>query len=209
MKKFLVEFVGTLFLVFTIGMAVRSGTPFAPFAIGAILMVMVYAGGHVSGAHFNPAITLAVVIRGPGDAKDRVPFVGYWLAQLAGAIVAAVLVNYLFGGRVLNGPALHGSIPSLIVEFLFTFALGWVVLNTATHRNTAGNSFYGVAIGMTVMAGAITVGGISGGAFNPAVGLAVFSMGLESAKQLGIYVVADFVGAIAAALFFKAVHGSD
>ena len=209
MKKFLVEFVGTFFLVFTIGMAVRNGTPFAPFAIGAVLMVMIYAGGHVSGAHFNPAITLAVMIRRKGDPQQGVPYAGYWLSQLGGALVAAVLVNYLFGGRVLNGPALHGSIPSLIVEFLFTFALGWVVLNTATHKNTAGNSFYGVAIGMTVLAGAITVGGISGGAFNPAVGLAVFSMGLESAKQLGIYVVADLAGAVAAALFFKAVHGAD
>ena len=208
MKKYLVEFVGTFFLVFVIGMAVRSGSPFAPFAIGAILMVMIYAGGHVSGAHFNPAITLAVLIRG-GDPKDRVPVVPYWISQLAGAIVAAVLVNYLFGGRVLNGPALHGSIPSIIVEFLFTFALGWVILNTATHKGLAGNSFYGIAIGMTVMAGAVTVGGISGGAFNPAVGLAVFTMGLESAKQLGIYVVSDFAGAVAAAFFFKAVHGRD
>lgn len=206
MKKYLVEFIGTFFLVFTIGMAVRSGTPFAPFAIGGLLMVMVFAGGHVSGAHFNPAVTLAIFIRGKCEAKDIVP---YWVAQLAAGLVAALLVNWLFLGKPAGGPALHGTVPSVIVEFLFTFALGWVVLNTATHKSTAGNSFYGIAIGTTVMAGILTVGGISGAAFNPAVGLAVFTMGLESAKQLGIYVVSDFAGAIAAALVFKAVHGPE
>ncbi len=206
MKKYLVEFIGTFFLVFTIGMAVRSGTPLAPLAIGGVLMVMVFAGGHVSGAHFNPAVTLAVYIRGKCEAKDVVP---YWVAQLAAGVVAALIVNWLFLGKPPGGPAVHGTVPSLIVEFLFTFALGWVVLNTATHKNTAGNSFYGIAIGTTVMAGALTVGGISGGAFNPAVGLAVVTMGLESVKQLGIYVVADFAGAVAAALAFKVVHGSE
>ena len=205
MKKYLVEFIGTFFLVFTIGMAVRGGTPFAPFAIGGVLMVMIFAGGHVSGAHFNPAVTLAVFIRGKCEAKDLVP---YWVAQLAAGVVAALLVNWLFLGRV-AAPALHGTVPSVIVEFLFTFALVWVVLNTATHKSTAGNSFYGIAIGTTVMAGALTVGGISGGAFNPAVGLGVFTMGLESAKQLGIYVVSDLAGAIAAALVFKTVHGPE
>ncbi len=99
--------------------------------------------------------------------------------------------------------------PSVIVEFLFTFALAWVVLNTATHKGTAGNSFYGAAIGMTVMTGAVAVGGVSGGAFNPAVGLGVFAMGLESAKQLGVYVVSDLAGAAVAALTFRVVHGRD
>jgi aquaporin Z len=206
MKKYLVEFIGTFFLVFTIGMAVRNGTPLAPFAIGGVLMVMVFAGGHVSGAHFNPAVTLAVFIRGKCEAKDVVP---YWLAQLAAGVVAALIVNWLFLGKPAGGPAVHGTVPSVIVEFLFTFALGWVVLNTATHKSTAGNSFYGIAIGTTVMAGALTVGGISGGAFNPAVGLAVVTMGLESLKQLGVYVVSDFAGAAAAALTYKAIHGAD
>ena len=205
MKKYLVEFIGTFFLVFTVGMAVRSGTPLAPLAIGASLMVMVFAGGHVSGAHFNPAVTLAVWIRGKVDTKDMVP---YWIAQLLAGVVAALIVSFLFGGRV-TAPALHGTVPSVIVEFLFTFALAWVVLNTATHKSTAGNSFYGVAIGMTVMTGAVAVGGVSGGAFNPAVGLGVFTMGLESAKQLGVYVVSDLAGALAAALTYKFVHGAE
>ena len=206
MKKYLVEFIGTFFLVFTVGMSVRSGAPLAPIAIGASLMVMIFAGGHVSGAHFNPAVSLAVFIRGKLDARDFLP---YWIAQLAAGLVAALIVTFLFAGKPAGGPALHGSIPSVIVEFLFTFALAWVVLNTATHKGTAGNSFYGAAIGMTVMTGAVAVGGVSGGAFNPAVGLGVFTMGLESAKQLGIYVVSDLAGAATAALAFRVVHGRD
>jgi aquaporin Z len=205
MKKYLVEFIGTFFLVFTIGMTVRTGAALAPLAIGASLMVMVFAGGHVSGAHFNPAVSLAVLIRGKLDAKDVVP---YWVAQFVAAFVAALVVTYLIGAKP-PVPAIRGTMPSVIVEFLFTFALAWVVLNVATHKSTAGNSFYGLAIGTTVMTGAIAVGGISGGAFNPAVGLGVFTMGLESAKQLGLYLGADLIGGAAAAIAYKVIHGAD
>jgi len=206
MKKYIVEFIGTFFLVFTVGMAVRSGAPLAPLAIGAALMVMIFAGGHVSGGHFNPAVTLAVYLRGKCDAKDVAP---YWLAQFLAGLIAALLVTFLFTGKPAGGPALHGTVPSAIVEFLFTFALAWVVLNVATAKGTAGNSFYGLAIGMTVMTGAVAVGGVSGGAFNPAVGLGVFMMGLESLKQFGVYLVSDLAGAAVAALTFRFVHGRD
>ena len=202
MKKYIVEFIGTFFLVFTVGASVRSGTPLAPLAIGSALMVMVFAGGHISGGHFNPAVTLAVWVRGKLEAKDAIP---YWLAQFAAGVIAAIIVTFLFHGRPEDGPALRGTVPSLIVEFIFTFALAWVVLNVATAKGTAGNSFYGLAIGFTVMTGAVAVGGISGGAFNPAVGLGVFTMGLEKLHQLGVYFVADFAGGAAAALTFKAV----
>ena len=151
MKKYLVEFIGTFFLVFTVGMAVRGHADLAPLAIGASLMVMIFAGGHVSGGHFNPAVTLAVFVRGKCDAKDVVP---YWVAQFAAGLVAALIVTFLFGGKPAGGPALHGTVPSAIVEFLFTFALAWVVLNVATAKGTSGNYFYGLAIGMTVMTGA-------------------------------------------------------
>jgi aquaporin Z len=204
MKKYLVEFIGTFFLVLTVGLSVRAGAPLAPLAIGAALMVMVYAGGHISGGHYNPAVTLGVWLRGKCDARD---INLYWLAQLNAAIVAAWIVVYVTGKPA--APALHGTIPSLIVEFLVTFALVWVVLNTATAKGTAGNSFYGLAIGFTVFMGAVSVGGISGGAFNPAVGSGVYLMGLESAKQLGIYVVADLLGGAAAALTYKYVNGTD
>ncbi len=204
MKKYLVEFIGTFFLVFTVGMAVRSGSPLAPLAIGASLMVMIFAGGHVSGAHFNPAVTLAVWLRGKCDTKDVVP---YWLAQLAAGVVAALLAVGLVGK--IPEPATHDAMKSIIVEFLFTFALAWVVLNTATAKGTAGNSFYGLAIGMTVLTGAVAVGGISGGAFNPAVGLGVVTMGLEKLGQLWIYIGADLAGGAVAALTYKAVNGSE
>ena len=205
MKKYLVEFIGTFFLVFTVGMAVRSGAALAPLAIGAALMVMIFAGGHVSGGHYNPAVTLAVYLRGKCDKSDVIP---YWGAQFAAGVVAALIVTFLFGAKP-AAAAMHGTMPSVIVEFLFTFALAWVVLNTATAKGTSGNSFYGLAIGMTVMTGAVAVGGVSGGAFNPAVGLGVFTMGLESAKQFGVYVASDLAGGAVAAVAYKVVNGSD
>ena len=204
MKKYLVEFIGTFFLVFTIGMAVRSGSPLAPLAIGASLMVMIFAGGHISGGHFNPAVTLAVFLRGKCDKGDVVP---YWLAQFAGAAVAAILVGTLVNKPLL--PSSHEFGPSVLVEFLFTFALAWVVLNTATAKGTSGNSFYGLAIGMTVMTGAVAVGGISGGAFNPAVGLGLFMMGLEKLSQVWVYLGADLLGGAVAAMTYKVVNGSE
>lgn len=205
MKKYIAEFIGTFFLVFTVGIAVRQAAPFAPFAIGSILMVMIFAVGHISGGHLNPLVTLAVFLRGKCERRDVLP---YWIAQFAAGAVAALVVNLVLRGRV--DPAVvarHPTIASFIVEFLFSFALAWVVLNVATAKANVGNSFYGLAIGFTVLVGAITVGGISGGAFNPAVGLGVWTMGLESARQFVVYLVSDFAGAIAAALVYRLVVG--
>jgi aquaporin Z len=207
MKKYLVEFIGTFFLVFTVGIAVRQGAPFAPFAIGSILMVMIFAGGHISGGHFNPAVTLAVFLRGRCERRDVLP---YWIAQFVAGLVAALVVNVVLRGRVDPAVvAIHPTVSSFIVEFLFTFALCWVVLNTATAKGTVGNSFYGLAIGFTVLVGAITVGGISGGAFNPAVGLGVWTMGLESVKQFGVYLVSEGAGAVVAAVAYRAIVGME
>src|SRR5262249_25543077 len=160
------ELIGTFFLVFTVGMTViKTGDGvIPPLAIGSALMVMIYAGGHISGGHYNPAVTLGVWLRGKCDTKDVVP---YWIAQVAGGAVAAGLAIYMHGGQ---GKASDPDIPkAFLAEFLFTFALVWVVLNVATSKGTAGNSNYGLAIGFTVLTGAFAVGGISGGAFNPAV----------------------------------------
>jgi aquaporin Z len=204
MKKYLVEFIGTFFLVFTVGIAVRQAAPFAPFAIGSILMVMIFAGGHVSGGHFNPGVTLAAFLRGRCDKRDVLP---YWIAQFGAALVAALVVNLVLESRANPNVAIRPTINSFVVEFLFSFALAWVVLNVATAKGTMGNSFYGLAIGFTVLVGAITVGGISGGAFNPAVGLGVWTMGLESAKQFAVYLCADFAGAATGALVYRVVNG--
>lgn len=205
MKKYIAEFIGTFFLVFTVGIAVRQNAPLAPFAIGSILMVMIFAVGHISGGHLNPLVTLAVFLRGRCERRDVLP---YWAAQFLAGVVAALVVNFVLRGRVDPAVvALHPTIASFIVEFLFSFALAWVVLNVATAKANIGNSFYGLAIGFTVLVGAITVGGISGGAFNPAVGLGVWTMGLESAKQFAVYLVSDFGGAIVAALVYRSVVG--
>jgi len=204
MKKYLTEFVGTFFLVLTIGstvMAPNDAGAFAPLAIGAALMVMVFAFGHVSGAHYNPAVTVSVFLRGKCAASD-VP--GYLVAQCAGAAVAAMVV-LLLKGNPAAGPMQIDFTRALIAEFLYTFALCSVVLNVATSRSTSGNSFYGLAIGFTVLAGAYSVGAVSGGAFNPAVALGATLMGLFSAANIWVYLVANFAAAAAAAAFFKLI----
>lgn len=198
-RKLVVEFVGTFFLVFTVGMAVANAGESAPLAIGAVLIAMVFAGGHVSGGHFNPAVSTAVFLRGKMESGGE--YGAYVVTQLvAGAAAAAVIriLGYGFG----NSIATAGAGKMLIAEFLFTFALAWVVLNVATARGTEGNSFYGLAIGLIVLAGAYAVGPISGGAFNPAVALGAMVMGLFSWSDIWIYAIATFVGGAAAAVVF-------
>ncbi|MSO46338.1 MAG: porin [Acidobacteria bacterium] len=202
MKKYLVEFVGTFFLVLTIGstvMAPGEAGALAPLAIGAVLMTMVFAGGHVSGAHYNPAVTVAVFLRGKCAASE-VP--GYIVAQCVGATLAAATVAFLKGYPAVSPMQIDVG-RALVAEFLYTFALCTVVLNVATSRGTTGNSFYGLAIGFTVMAGAYSVGAVSGGAFNPAVALGATMMGLFSATNIWVYLVANFAAAAVAAAFFK------
>jgi aquaporin Z len=204
MNKYIAEFIGTFFLVLTIGLTVigAGASVIAPLAIGAALMVMVYAGGHISGAHYNPAVTLAILIRGKLKIGDAVPYI---LAQLAGAAVATVAVKFFRAGADVTPMALQVG-PALLAEFLFTFALVYVVLNAATAEGTSGNSFYGLAIGMTVMTGAFAVGSISGGAFNPAVALGISILGLSSWANLWIYVLANFAAAIVGAIVFNLIN---
>lgn len=207
MSKYAVELIGTFFLVLTIGLVViePGAGAFAPVAIGSVLMVMIYAGGHISGAHYNPAVTLAVWMRGRCSGSD-VP--GYMISQVAGAIIAAFAV-FLIKGDVAVEAGVISPIPSLLAEFLFTFALCYVVLNVATSKNTDGNSFYGLAIGFTVLVGAYAVGSISGGAFNPAVAVGIITMGLMDISSIWIYLVANFLGGIAAAVAFNALNPDD
>jgi aquaporin Z len=185
--------------VFTVGMATNKAGAgaLAPLAIGSILMVMVFAGGHVSGGHFNPAVSTAVLLRGRMAANE---YVAYLASQFLAAVLAGFLVRYV-GGREPHA-AVASSGKMLIAEFLFTFALAWVVLHVATARGTLGNSFYGLAIGFTVVAGALAVGGISGGAFNPAIALGAMVTGLFEWSNIWIYLIADFLGAAAAAWAF-------
>ena len=197
-RKLAVEFVGTFFLVFTVGMAVATAGPLAPLAIGAALMVMVFAGGHVSGAHYNPAVSLAVFVRGKMVGNE---LGAYWAVQIVAAVVAGLVVIVL-GYDADKAAAVAGAGKMLIVEFLFTFALAWVVLNVATARGTEGNSFYGLAIGFTVATGAFAVGSVSGGAFNPAVAVGAMVMGILSWGDIWVYLLANLLGAAAAAQLF-------
>ena len=205
MREYLTEAIGTFFLVLTIGLTVLGGTPFAPLAIGASLMIMVYMGGHVSGAHYNPAVTVAVALRGKLPAKQILP---YWVAQLVGAVAASLVVKGVTGRTFAPEPAAAASMMgALTIEFLYTFALCMVVLQSATSPKTQGNSFYGLAIGFTVMAAAFAGGPISGGAFNPAVGLGPIvvnaALGGGSLQHLWLYVVGPVLGGLVAPLVFR------
>jgi aquaporin Z len=207
MNKYIAEFIGTFFLVLTVGCTVIPGTVgvIPPLAIGGALMVMVFATGHISGGHLNPAVTLAVFLRGKCDAKDVIP---YWIAQLAAGVAAALVAVFLCGKS--GTPMEIKNVPvAFVAEFLFTFALAFVVLNVATAKTNANNFFYGGAIGMTVMAGAFAVGGLSGGAFNPAVAVGIGVMKLVSISQIWIHILADMAGGVAAAFAFKVVCPED
>lgn len=204
MKNYLVELIGTFLFILVIGLCViepGAGT-MAPLAIGTILMVMVYAGGYISGGHYNPAVTLAVWLRGKCAAKD-VPF--YMIAQIAGASVAALLVKTIKSGSLITAANPNVS-HALIVELIFTFALAYVVLNTATSKKTAGNSYYGLAIGFTLMTAAYAIGNISGCAINPAVAIGITIMGLSKLSNLWIFIVANFCGGALAALAFRIIN---
>jgi aquaporin Z len=207
MNKYLMELVGTFFLVFTIGCTVvgNGAGALAPLAIGSALMVMVFAGGHISGGHYNPAVTLGVWLRGKCEAKDVAP---YMTSQIIGSVLAALAVKYLKTGAAVT-PMSLSTLPALLVEFLFTFALVFVVLNTATAKGTAGNSFYGLAIGFTVMSGAYAVGNISGAALNPAVAVGISVIGLAAWPSIWVYWLAEFAAGAAAALLFKVVNPGD
>jgi aquaporin Z len=207
MKKYIAEFIGTFFLVLTIGCTVLPGAAgvIPPLAIGAILMTMIFAGGHISGAHFNPAVTLAVFVRGRCDAKDVLP---YWIAQIAAGLAAGAVAVFITGKS--GEPMVLKSVPAAFVaEFLFTFALAYVVVNVASAKANAGNSFYGLAIGMTVMAGAFAVGGVSGGAFNPAVAVGIAVMKLVNFADIWVHIVADLAGGLVAGLTFKFLNPED
>lgn len=205
MSRYLTEAIGTFFLVLTIGLTSVAGSALAPLAIGSALMIMVYMGGHISGAHYNPAVSLAILMRGKMESGDFVP---YLVAQVVGAFLAAVAVYLILGQTFAPTPAPEaGVLAVLLSEFLYTFALALVVLQVATADATAGNSYYGLAIGFTVMVGAFAAGPVSGGAFNPAVGVGPTLMnaiaGGGSLGALWFYLLGPFLGGAAAAVVFR------
>ena len=199
MREYVMEFIGAMFLVLVIAL---TGNP---FAIGLILMVMVYIGGHISGAHYNPAVTLSVWIR--GKLKSNKIF-GYAVSQVLGALAAAFIAYELVGKTFVPSPGIGVNLwQSILVEILFTFVLCSVILAVATSKKLEGNYIYGLAIGFALAVGAFAGGNISGGVFNPAVALGpmIFRsfFGIQNWNNLIIYLIGPFSGAILAALAFR------
>jgi aquaporin Z len=206
-RKLAVEFIGTFFLVFTVGTATARLTGvgvLAPLAIGSILMVMIFAGGHISGGHFNPAVSTGVLVRGRMETPE---WLAYVITQLIAGIIGGLLASAVAGHQ--HAGPLASVFKVLIVEFLFTFALVWVVLNVATTKANEGNSFYGLAIGFTVLAGAFAVGGLSGGAFNPAVALGQIVHGAVTFGHIWEYWLAQFVAGAVAGWTFLYINGAE
>jgi aquaporin Z len=200
--KLITEFIGTFFLTLTICTAAAFGTAgsHAPFAIASTLMVMIYAGGHVSGAHYNPAVTISIYLRGACDKSDVAPYIA---SQLAAGVAAALVASNLLVPEGDVAPLVMDTGPAMAAELLFTFALAYVILNVATSESTEGNGYYGAAIAFVVLAGALTVGSISGASFNPAVTASLVSAGVMEAADSWVHLVPQLAGGVLAALAFN------
>ena len=206
MNKYIIEFLGTFFLVLIIGLSQN------PVAIGLGLAVLVYMGAHISGAHYNPVVSLAMLINNQIELKE---FSFYLASQLLGSVVATYFMMLL--GSDFNVVSNTNDISSFfIAEILFTFLLVFVILNVALNKNLKGNQFYGLAIGLTVTAGAFAVGNISGGVFNPAVsfGPSLFSFidpqvvgtNVSSSDFFIYYLISGTIGSVIASYLYKKVY---
>lgn len=204
LRSAIAELVGTFIFAFAVVGAVNSASPLTPLVIGFTLMVLVFATGHISGAHLNPAVSVGVWLRG---AINVATLIFYVIAQLVGAALGAALSLALW--PVAKAP-MHIAIgPAFLVEALWTLVLAYVVLNVATSKDNANNSFYGLAIGSTVFVGAVAVGGISGGGFNPAIALGLSITGHFEWSAYWLYFLAPIVGAIIAAIIFRVLNADD
>ena len=202
--KLTTEFIGTFFLSLTVCTAAVYGSAgnYAPFAIASALMVMIYAGGHISGAHYNPAVTVSVYLRGACDKDDVLPYIA---SQIVAAVSAALIVERLLSSKTPDPtPEMFElGTEAVVAELLFTFALAYVILNVATTESTSGNGYYGAAIALVVLAGAMTVGSISLGSFNPAVTSALIVSGKVSLADSWMHFAPQFIGAVLATYVYK------
>ncbi len=207
-RKYAVEAIGTFFLTFVVVVSVLSHSTFTPLAAGATLMVMIYAGGHISGGHYNPAVTMGALVRGRIGIGEAV---GYWIVQVVGGVVAGVIGRAVVNPTTVSTLTLtgHAEAAAAVAELLITFALCYVMLNVATSKDQPGNGFFGLAIGFTVTAGAFAVGGISGGLFNPAVTLGGATAGLFAWSTIWVYLVVQLGAGVAAGLAFLALNPGD
>ena len=201
-QKLTTEFIGTFFLSLTICTAAVYGSAgdYAPFGIAATLMVMIYAGGHISGAHYNPAVTVSIYLRGACEKDEVLPYI---VSQVIAAVSAAIVVESLLFPDALSPEMADLGTDAVVAELLFTFALAYVILNVATTESTSGNGYYGAAIALVVLAGAITVGNISLASFNPAVTSALIVSGKLAIADSWMHFVPQFVGAVMATYVYK------
>lgn len=206
---FYCEFFGAMMLTMVVQLSVGLGQPLAALAIGSILMCMVFTYGHLSGGHYNPAVSLAVMIRGKISITT---FFGYLLSQVIGGICGSGI-----GEFALDKYDLVSAIPkyvdgddgvAFLLEFIFTFTLATTVLNTATTVSAGENSFYGLAIGFVIMCGAISVGDITGAVFNPAVGTGLLLIAAEG-RGLWLYWVAPMLGGFTAGVMFHIINSDE
>jgi aquaporin Z len=204
-QKLTTEFIGTFFLSLTICTAAVYGSAgdYAPFGIAATLMVMIYAGGHISGAHYNPAVTVSIYLRGACDKDEVLPYIA---SQVVAAVSAAIVVENLIMPASESPVSFELGTDALVAELLFTFALAYVILNVATTESTSGNGYYGAAIALVVLAGAITVGSISLASFNPAVTSALIVSGKLTIADSWMHFVPQFVGAVLATYVYKSTQ---
>ena len=205
-QKLTTEFIGTFFLSLTICTVAVYGSAVehAPFGIAATLMVMIYAGGHISGAHYNPVVTVSIYLRGACDKEEVLPYI---VSQVIAAVSAAIVVeNFLFSGGFDTIDTFELGTDAVVAELLFTFALAYVILNVATTESTSGNGYYGAAIALVVLAGAITVGSISLASFNPAVTSALIVSGKLTLADSWMHFVPQFVGAVLATYVYKSTQ---
>jgi aquaporin Z len=207
-RKYATEFIGSFFLTFAVGVAALTGSVFVPLAAGAMLMVMIYAGGHISGGHYNPAVTMAALVRRRIGITDAV---AYWIVQVIGGVAAGALARAVVNPATVKTLTLtgHTEAAAAVVEVLITFALCYVMLNVATSKDQPGNGFFGLAIGFTVAAGAFAVGGISGGAFNPQVAIGGATAGVFAWSTIWIYILVELGAGVAAGLAFLVLNPGD
>ncbi|MCL6525172.1 MAG: aquaporin [Thermoflavifilum sp.] len=204
MKNWFIEFIGTFFLVLTMLLSWHHSLELSALATGAMMMAIVYLGGRVSEGYFNPGISLGVAM------QKRFSFgrmIAYWIAQFVAAICAA-LIGWLLIGHpqiVVQQLGQLDIVRGLVAEFLFSFVLVLTVLATAVSSRSAGNSYFGLAIGFVLFAGIASTGSLSGGAFNSATGLGLCLFGLSAWFNIWIYIVGNLLGGIIAGLVYKAI----